>query len=168
MLSRVLGHASSGELLAFVNRTNNLELAFEHGNHVFVSECREGICCGQSEQNFADQHESRFLPHGFSPSGSFRMSPLQKEGESAFARAAHSRNISSPGSRHTFTVPRIFTRMPRARIACSADVARCCSQKNFCVRMRTISASISSQVAITSSLIAFSRARVGVPRRFAN
>ena len=29
------------------------------------------------------------------------------------------------------TVPRIFTRMPRARIACSADVARCCSQENF-------------------------------------
>ena len=47
--------------------------------------------------------------------------------KSAFARAAHSRNISSWGSRHSFTMPRIFTRMPRARIACSADVARCCS-----------------------------------------
>ena len=88
--------------------------------------------------------------------------------KSAFARAAHSRNISSWGSRHTFTVPRIFTRMPRARIACSADVARCCSQENFSVRTRTISASISSQVAIRSSLIAFSSASVGVPRRFAN
>ncbi len=88
--------------------------------------------------------------------------------KSAFARAAHSRNISSFGSRQTFTVPRIFTRMPRVRIACSADVARCCSQENFSVRTRTISASISSQVAITSSLIAFSSASVGVPRPFAN
>jgi hypothetical protein len=50
--------------------------------------------------------------------------------KSAFARAAHSRNISSFGSRQTFTVPRIFTRMPRARIACSADVALCRSQEN--------------------------------------
>jgi hypothetical protein len=75
--------------------------------------------------------------------------------KSAFARAAHSRNISSPGSRHTFTVPLIFTRMPRARIACSADVARCRSQENFFVKTRTISASISSQVAITPSLIVF-------------
>ena len=51
--------------------------------------------------------------------------------KSAFARALHSRNISSPGSRHSFTVPRILTRMPRARITCSANTARCCSQRTF-------------------------------------
>ncbi len=48
-------------------------------------------------------------------------------------------------------MPRMFTRMPRDRIACSADVARCCSQENFSVRTPTMSASISSQVTITSS-----------------
>lgn len=45
---------------------------------------------------------------------------------------------------------------------------RRCSQENFSVKTRIISTSISSQVAITSSLIAFSSASVGVPRRFAN
>ena len=44
-------------------------------------------------------------------------------------------------------------RTPRARIVCSADVARCRSHGNFFVRTRRISASISSQVAIFSHRI---------------
>jgi len=72
----------------------------------------------------------------YAPRVSKSLSPAISK--SAFARAAHSRNISSPGSRHSFTVPRIFTRMPRARITCSADIARGCSQENFSVRTRLV------------------------------
>jgi hypothetical protein len=51
--------------------------------------------------------------------------------QTRFRKGDASRYKSSPGSRHSFAMPRIFTRMPRGRIGCSADVARCRSQEKL-------------------------------------
>lgn len=57
-------------------------------------------------------------------------------GRSAFARQAHSRNMPSFGSRHSFTVPRSCTFIALASTASRADRAHADSQKSFSVKTR--------------------------------
>ena len=67
-----------------------------------------------------------------------------------------------------FTVALSFTRRERARTVPTASSARLGCQANFWIRTRRTSSSISLQVAIRSSLMAFSSARVGTPYFLAN
>jgi len=67
--------------LAFVNRTNNLELALEHGNHVFVVSAARGSAAVKVNKTLQINASRDFFRMVFPPSSSFRMSPLQKEAE---------------------------------------------------------------------------------------
>ncbi len=85
---------------------------------------------------------------------------------SAFARTAHSRNMSSFGSRQPLIVPFSVTSIEPARNVFIRSLVSCGSRENFCVKIRKISDSISWHVARTSKSTARSSARLGVPYDF--